>query len=862
LTSAPGVSLALQDFVEYVADKELLRYKDKIHIGGKEGESLWTHVMNLVMLIEQLHSLFRLTDTEHRCLLLALTIHDINKLDQYGKRANGSNYSYAMAARRENIRAELASLQVQYFLKDWEHYLEDVKYLADAHQDVVQPASQWHQKDHTLDETRLEGPLKFLMKVADVSDNTHSDNYMDTDEVKIRRKLREHLNAALNADNRPVRFRFIGYRLAELRGLFTNIIHNETNTFLRELFGQERCIDLMHHPEGVDYVLERQRTFTWTPELRHQLAKRVGKRFAALQAEKLAQFIQVKPSGITVDAAAMQSGAPIDAIIRQIGMMVQHKRYRLDWCDERERLVRQDFEQYLADATGEAMLQERVMQLLRESDLVSRNSDQLMRGEFLMACRNFLKDYREEQLKAVQQDAWTRASRLFGLPPEQDELYALVDPYRRAYAMARELPERTPEQMIEDALADLAELEMQAQSLRKSKQAPQADDKTSENEDDSAEALDMDAAVAFLDDYLERNLEVWDDQAGQPVQAIAFADALRRYSDPKRQYVQCCYCGSALRAEEWMSAQVPPNIGVQSFSNRLEAGSSREPKRNVCPICRTQFILEKLAWESHRDKQGGEQVTFYLHLFPYSYFTRPLLDAWWYSVRQLRDEDRQALWLHTDEFYTRYRETGGSANLKYTSSRLGGLGIPLFADAISNTPVLPFIASGSNYGKQFLVALEVALMLAQWFDCRVLLSRLPTPLLNLTHERRYEHSQSAAYTTNEQGSPIALLVENVPQAMNWLVPQNALTRNETKQLCERISVLHRLAHTFKLGGSDREAMIYDLVSAASGDPLEIYFEVDRRIEQAAQHNKNAEFMAAQLSQQVASLIKQLLEQGV
>jgi CRISPR-associated protein Csc3 len=263
LTSAPGVSLALQDFVEYVADKELLRYKDKIHIGGKEGESLWTHVMNLVMLIEQLHSLFRLTDTEHRCLLLALTIHDINKLDQYGKRANGSNYSYAMAARRENIRAELASLQVQYFLKDWEHYLEDVKYLADAHQDVVQPASQWHQKDHTLDETRLEGPLKFLMKVADVSDNTHSDNYMDTDEVKIRRKLREHLNAALNADNRPVRFRFIGYRLAELRGLFTNIIHNETNTFLRELFGQERCIDLMHHPEGVDYVLERQRTFTW-----------------------------------------------------------------------------------------------------------------------------------------------------------------------------------------------------------------------------------------------------------------------------------------------------------------------------------------------------------------------------------------------------------------------------------------------------------------------------------------------------------------------------------------------------------------------------------------------------------------------
>ncbi len=859
---APGVSLALQDFVKHIADKELLRYKDKIHTGGKEGESLWTHVMNLVMQVEQLRSLFQLTDEEHRCLLLALTIHDINKLDRYGKQVDGSNYSYAMAARPGNIQDALESLQVQYFFKDWKHYLGDIKYLADAHQDKLQLASQWRQEDRVLDETRLEGPLKFLMKVADVSDNSHSGSYMDADEVRVRRKLQEHLNAALNADNRPLRFRFIGYRLVELRGLFTNIIHNEMNTFLRERLGQERCIDLMHHPEGVDYALEQRCVFTWTPELRHQLAKRVSKRFADLQAGKLAQFIQVKPSGITVDAAAMQSGAPITAIIQRIGTMVQHKNYRLDWRDERERLVRKDFERYLEDASGDATLQERVMQLLRERDLVSRNSDQLMRGEFLLAYRNFIKDHRKEQLKAVQQDAWTRASRLFGLPSEQDRIYALVDPYRRAYAMARELPERTIEQMVEDALADLAELETQAQSLRKGKQVTQADDKTSENEDDSKEALDMDITLTYLDDYLERNLEVWDDQAGQPVQAIAFVDALRRYSDPKRPYVQCCYCGSAWRTEGAVSAQVPPSIGVQIFSNRLEAGSSRDPLRNICPICRAQFILEKLAWESHRDKQGSEQVTFYLHLFPYSYFTKPLLDAWWYSVRQLRDTDRQALWLHTDEFYTHYHKTGGSVNLKCISSRLEGLGIPLFDDAISNTPVLPFIASGSNYGKQFLVALEVALMLAQWFDCRVLLSRLPTPLLNLANERRYDRSQNATHSTNEPGSPIALLVENVPQTMSWLVPQNALTRDETRHLCERIGILHHLGYLFKLSGSDREAMIYDLVSAASGDPLEIYFEVDRHIEQMVQHSKNAEFTAAQLSQQVAPLIKQLLEQGV
>src|SRR5436190_10104227 len=96
-----------------------------------------------------------------------------------------------------------------------------------------------------------------------------------------------------------------------------------------------------------------------------------------------------------------------------------------------------------------------------------------------------------------------------------------------------------------------------------------------------------------------------------------------------------------------MAAQVPSNIGVQYFTNRLEGGSQRDPKRNVCPVCRAQFILEKLAWRSHRDKQGAEQLTFYLHLFPYAFFTGPLLKAWWLSIQNLRDVDHTAFLVDT-----------------------------------------------------------------------------------------------------------------------------------------------------------------------------------------------------------------------
>ena len=73
-----------------------------------------------------------------------------------------------------------------------------------------------------------------------------------------------------------------------------------------------------------------------------------------------------------------------------------------------------------------------------------------------------------------------------------------------------------------------------------------------------------------------------------------------------------------------MAANAPGSVGVQSFSNRLVGGSSREPKRNICAVCRVQFILEKLAWSTHRDKHGGDYTTFYFHFYPYSFFTEPL----------------------------------------------------------------------------------------------------------------------------------------------------------------------------------------------------------------------------------------------
>jgi CRISPR-associated protein Csc3 len=866
-------STVLKEYIEQIANKRMLAYKRRIHTGGKTGQSLWSHVMNLVTTIEQLRPLFHLNGNEMRCLLLALTVHDINKLPAYGKRENGWDAKYANAASITNLEEELTALEVERFFPEWKSYLNDIKYLADAHQ-VKSPqessSNQVHVEQCMLDPDRLEGPLNRLMKVADVADNSHSGEYLKQDEKHIRDKLSDHMNAALSAMGDPRRYRFVGHRLAELRGLMTNVIHNVLVSFMRETYGREACIDLLYHPEGVDYLLDKRVSFQWSSQIQHRLAEEVGQQFAQMQANQLSQFIKAKPSGITVDDAAMESGSPIDAIFTCITNTVVRKQYKAEWREQRNAFVRDDLEAFLNGQDENTELREQVSAVLKERELVPLDEDALKRGEFAMAYRNFLKDHRDEELKAIKQDAWSRIYRLVQLPETDYSLYQLIDPYRRAYFLARAIPEQELSDMMEAALADLEQLTEQAQAAqatRKVKSKPTASSPQEEQETVNAGMGHVPAQtfdVTFLVDYLERNLQVWDSLPTVPVQAqtINFRDSLRRYADSKRPDRQCCYCSSSLPAEEWMAIQVPSSLGVQSFSNRLDGGSLRDPKRNVCAVCRTQFILEKLAWESHRDKQGGELVTFYLHFFPYSFFTPPFLHAWWLSIKNIRDtQNYRALFLNTSDYLLQWhdhpkyfdnwqRDYGQfQEKVRYTSRGLEGLGIPAYSETISNTPVLPLIVSGNNYGLKFLLALEKTVVLARWFDCRILLSRLPTPLLNLANEKLGD-------------DPIALLIENVPSSMSWLLPQNIFTRKDLKWLCTKLGTLHAIARELATDG-DQLLLVYDLVSAAAHDPLTLYHEVDLLIEQKATQRKGGktENQAIHMTSVVAPLLKSLLQEG-
>ncbi|GCF10206.1 type I-D CRISPR-associated protein Cas10d/Csc3 [Dictyobacter arantiisoli] len=853
-------------YMQHIASKKLCAYKSFIHTGGKMGESLWSHVINLVTIVEKLRRLFELTEREMSCLCLAITLHDINKLSAYGKQSNGRAVSYANAAVLEHVRSELLALQVEPFFPEWEQYLFDIKYLMDAHQEQSPQQSQHDDAflDRCLlDHDRLEGPLRYLMKVADVSDNAHSGDHLLTHEKHIRDKFAFHLNAGLYASGHPDHYRFIGYRLAELRGLLTNCIHNQMVAYLQELYGKDVCIDVLYYPEGVDLLLPITFPFTWTAEHRAVLAQRVEQKIASMQLKQISQFVKARPHGISVDTAALESGASLEKIFSLMYGIAEGKIYRLEWREQREALVRSDLELALTRPDLSPFLQERITDALRKPHILSLEDDVLKRGEFLLAYRNFLKDHQSAQLRAIKQDAWDRALRLFAVPVELDPLYVVIDPYRRAYFLADDLPQMSLDEMETEMLADLHALEEQFQDVMTVRQGKKAQQK----QPHAAQSLSTKGEESVftsssLRDYLERNLRIWDSDPDAvravPLQVNSFRDNLRRYVDAKRPDAQCCYCGSSLRAEEWMAMQVPANIGVQSFSNRLEGGSSREPKRNVCAVCRMQFLLEKLSWQSHKDKHGKEYLTFYLHLFPYAHFTQPLLLSWWQSVQHLKQGNETALLINSRDYLLQWYDHKAyfaawqqsyqqfQEEIKVLPRSVEGLGTPLYSELLSNTPVLPLTVKETHYGRGFLSALAKTAVLTRWFGCRIILSRLPTPLLNLADQY---HGQE----------PVALLAETIPQSMSWLLPSNALTQHEVHRLCERLAALHALARLLATDDQQFDVIISTFVAAASRDPLSAYHEVDRMIEQkvAQRRGGKPEYQAIQLARLIEPVLESL-----
>ncbi len=286
------------------------------------------------------------------------------------------------------------------------------------------------------------------------------------------------------------------------------------------------------------------------------------------------------------------------------------------------------------------------------------------------------------------------------------------------------------------------------------------------------------------------------------------------------------------QTHDWMTVNVPASIGVQTFSNRLEGGALREPKRQICPICRAQFILEKIAWMGHSSKMGLSKTnangtktpgysTFYLYLFPHSYFTEPFLKAWSAEIQRLRDQETTAFVVDLNKAF---REWEQQSAVPIRPTKMTGVALPQLAEASSNIPILPINAPGQNYGEQFMMALQKAVVLRAFFGCRVALSRLPEPPVDAV----------GLQTLFIDGLPRNLLrLVAGPSSGSALYEHEAnLNDAQVAALEQRLRWLHQLSDALYIPLSDRD-LVHDLAVEMGDDPLRLYHELDRAIEEKA-----------------------------
>ena len=764
----------LDDYLRYVAEAGLDRYRAIVQTGGKDGQSLATHVLDGVFVLDRLGALLGIDDLELRCLFAAYTVHDLNKVPPYDE----GRPPYNSVVTPEHVAREAELLGLKAFFPRFDDYLHDVVTLARLHQGhQAVPADGLNLRrasQYRLGLDRVQ-QLGGLIRAADALDLSHG-----LDETTHQDRFLAELNAA-SPDHR---FGIVTHRLAENRGLLTNLLHNVVvEAMIRDL----GATPIATYPDGVVYLVDATEQRLASAPAFGELARQARERLSRLQREELGTFIRGAPAGIKVDPACFESGASIDDVVAILANRAQARRYSEEWRSQRETDLRADLKGDLPD------------------EFRLPGEERLQRAELLSAYRILLDDHASAALRRLHSDSWGRVYGLIGLPDELRRRFDRANSFRRAYLLADHV-DADFETLHEKVLVDARPLF---------------------SDDATASLVDVD----YLVPYLEENLTI--SVAGVATRPIG--EHLKQYV--AAQHRQCSYCSAALATVELMKLNVPPSVGVQSYSNRLAGGSTREPKRNVCPVCRGQFVLERLAWVSHTDKYGGDLSTFYLHLFPYAFFTDGQLASWWNAISAFRSEDTSAIYLDPGSYFRDQRKTPPVPLSVYKTKR-NGVAIPRFSEALGNTPTLAIHAPGGSFGEQSLLALETAAILARYFGCKALVSRTAVPIL-------------------PSGSIAALFLDGAPRALRWLVPQDNLDATGLDRLMQRLSLLHQAQDVIRQGAGNANVVL-ELAGAAADDPLAVYFVADRLIARAGRGASDSDRTQSLAIQRAAPLLRALL----
>ena len=788
-----GASNLFQNYVDKIANRKLRAYQEIIQYGAKAGESLYLHILNGTCVLERLRPILNLNDIEVQVLFSAFSVHDLNKLEEFQETRRSFNY----LANAENISSVLADLEIGQFFPEWQDYLKDIEVLVRAHSrfnNTYGETLDLNYDPYSLDKDRLLNYLVPIIRAIDVIDLSKT-----LEERPKKRDFLIEINSICD-----IQYKFVYHKVSEQRGILTNLIHNEIVKYLES---EKDLLSLLYYPDGVAYLVDRDSDVHITTDEIAEIENAVVHSIESKTRGEFIEFIQGSPAGIKVDEKCLALGVSFSEIWNEVRNIISERKYvanaKVDAmnakCRERLEGSRDKLGESDANAVehqerqpslfepegaiGQRTLLDKILKM--ETYRLTPDDDAMRIGELVRTYYIFLNKHFS---KAVA-DAWLHIYRLLELPLDSEdttyrERYALFNAlWDRGYIIGRDLynARRGFDEIYELIVQDGTQF---------------------------LETLETKSEFGLLVDYVSKYVDfnfVADRDRG-------FDTNLKRYV--KDNHVQCSTCGSEFDTTLWMKPDVPANIKVQQFSNRLEGGSSREPKRRVCSVCRTQYMLDKLCYNV-----GGSTATFFIHLYPTSFFTDVFIRAFQRAQQNFQNPDFPSVFLKTDDALRNYQEKT-QLELTFRPTKVNGNPLPKFSEALGNILTIPVNTPGNNHTENMLFAIENALLYQRFLGCRAVLTDSSIPLFS---SDEFNH----------------LFIDHIPPAFRGWLPDNNLNSDMTQQAFKKLLKLHTIRS--KIGSIDADDLVR-LIRSLNYDALELYYVTHRMIKREQAGNEPRQFV--------------------
>lgn len=727
------------EYYEKIVNKNLKDYKKIVQYGMKKNQTLYSHVLDMVGVLDAIKDIVKLSNLELKVLITAVTIHDLNKLEEH----NGKGYLRIISEENkegsyENILKECEKLSIQVFFPEYKEYIEDIRGIIRQHSGHTSPQGEnlFCKPDrYKLGDEKIQ-ILVYIIRALDIMDLSKT-----MEEKEKKRQFLFNLNNAAKFTGKQ--YKMVTHTISEDRGILTNICHNAVVKFLQK----KGLTAVVYYKEGVLYLVEDKK-LEFTENDRNDLLKACVKSIKSKIYNDFKVYIKNTQSGMKVDEKCLDMTS-IENIIYEIKNRCDKgkvpdinkknndiksivKKYREIYSSEKLLELEEVAAKFKIDI--ENTEDKKILRTLKksskenevllknqragkaildkdesESYFIESNEDKIRFSEVMRAFYNFINMYICNKKTEL---SWNKIYEFFNL----DEIHiwyleafkdlkgmkkmsapTYIRPYilgQMIYDEYKNREEELLQRMIEYLESELSNKEIKAE----------------------------DGMWEDLKDYFDKNIILSFDN--NLTAKLKKENLLQIYAQKKGN--KCCLCSSDYETSSWMAVDVPYKLKIQNFSNKINAGA-REPKRNICSICNIEYLLHKVTYASKVEVSRR-----YLSILPRNFNTRAYIRAFRESINEFRNKEISAIYFNEyNTFVSQADKNIEEIEPLFTETKVNGVAVPNYAETLTNYFILPIhLVKNENDTSKWISSLLYALTFNIYFDSKIVISEFPVPILN------------------------------------------------------------------------------------------------------------------------------------